>query len=365
MSIDHSWGYDKPRRPRKPTYASKTYSSKPSSRWEDLPWEDLHESVEADQKDAVKMAEDQNMVRYKAFLEAKEAEWVEMHPEYGSCEQSFTEEYPYRSPPASYLFKVKQQAAQAACIAFCEQYSLKSFGVNYLEQITGFLARYTLETVSGLPYNGDAAKIALAEGRTDMLISSRALYKKVFDTPKMKGVYHFLMMDNRSSFLEKQYTTPGRDYCALVPLIPMAFKRHHMVPYSHWETSDLKGLVSKKLYEAMTFDEELPTKTDILNAREVGLTIQTGADSGKSRNPVYTHKLYGAQGLKELPELLQVMLAQIWCAHPSNRTKYMILSCENWDSVPPSLLPTDVLVTDNFPDFSKPTVEANSSHDLW
>ena len=330
-------------RPRISTRPSAVTSSS-SSRWEDIPWEDLYSAVTEDQEHALEVYMDEWKEGYKAALRRKEMVWEAMNPESGSCEINFSEELPYRDPSPTTLFNLKRKAAQAACEAFCERHHLKSFGVKYLEQIIGFIAKYTLTTVSGLPYDGRAAELALAEGRKDMLISSRALYKKVFDTPKMLGLYEFLMMDSRSSFLQKQYTAPGRDYCALVPLIPMAFKRHHMVPYSHWETSDLKGVVSKKLYEAMTYEYVLPTTEEIMTSRDLGLTIKTGADSGKKRSAVYTHKLYGETKMNDVPELLQVMLAQIWCAHPMNRTKFMVLSCENWDLIPKPLISTEALI---------------------
>lgn len=37
------------------------------------------------------------------------------------------------------------------------------------------------------------------------------------------------------------------------------------------------------------------------------------------------------------------MLAQIWVAHPDNRTKYMVLDPLNWDRVPPALIQVEVL----------------------
>jgi hypothetical protein len=46
-----------------------------------------------------------------------------------------------------------------------------------------------------------------------------------------------------------------------------------------------------------------------------------------------------------LPELAQVMLAQIWCAHPENRTKYMILDFKNWDQMPEPLITTEIFIS--------------------
>jgi hypothetical protein len=43
-----------------------------------------------------------------------------------------------------------------------------------------------------------------------------------------------------------------------------------------------------------------------------------------------------------VPELAQTMIAQIWCAHPSNRTKYMVLDPKNWDAIPAPLISSDI-----------------------
>ena len=37
------------------------------------------------------------------------------------------------------------------------------------------------------------------------------------------------------------------------------------------------------------------------------------------------------------------MTAQIWGAHPSNRTEYMILDWLNWDNMPEPIISTDVI----------------------
>jgi hypothetical protein len=44
----------------------------------------------------------------------------------------------------------------------------------------------------------------------------------------------------------------------------------------------------------------------------------------------------------KIPKLVGTMLTQIWVAHPSLRTEYMILNPNNWDLMPPPLVSTDI-----------------------
>jgi len=87
---------------------------------------------------------------------------------------------------------------------------------------------------------------------------------------------------------------------------------------------------------------ELPqlSKEEILAIRDQGLYTKTGAKAGETRNPLTQHKLFAIQDteLGHLPEKAQAMATQIWCAHPENRTKYMILDPKQWDAVPPPLI---------------------------
>jgi hypothetical protein len=86
------------------------------------------------------------------------------------------------------------------------------------------------------------------------------------------------------------------------------------------------------------------TREEILQARTQGLTYKTGSKAGTQRSPLSTFKLYDTTGTKlhKVPELAQTMIAQIWCAHPSNRTKYMVLDPENWDAIPAPLISSDI-----------------------
>jgi hypothetical protein len=119
-----------------------------------------------------------------------------------------------------------------------------------------------------------------------------------------------------------------------------AHKLHNQIPYAAWGRKNLQYVVNDSLCQAMLCEPPHLTQEELLTIRDAGLTVRTGAKAGESRNPLTQYKLYGIQETEigHLPELAQSMLTQIWCAHPENRTKYMILDPQNWDRVPPPLI---------------------------
>jgi hypothetical protein len=186
------------------------------------------------------------------------------------------------------------------------------------------------------------AEVCTAEGQID----GRKMLNHIFDFSSEwdRGLYQFLMLDARSAYLSTQYKGESKPYCALVPLIPYAFKLYRSTPYSKWDKATLKWVVNSSLCDAMTLEPKEFTRQDLLVARDRGLTIMSGEKEGSKRNPMTTHRLWSTKDtvLEGLPELAQVMLAQIWCAHPSNRTNGMVLDPYNWDQMPTPLITEDI-----------------------
>jgi hypothetical protein len=207
-------------------------------------------------------------------------------------------------------------------------------------------------TLGGLGYVGHDEE----EWQRQYAVSGLEFVKAHFKTPYMMGLYRFLMLDTRGSYLTKQYKGDARNYSALVPLIMSAFKRYHNIPYSAWKKDELKWVVNPELCKAMMYEQPAPTeigmsrgfsKDELLQLRDQGLTWKSGPNVGTLRNALYTHTLYGMQGtvFEEVPDLAQVMLTQIWCAHPENRTKYMVLVPDAWDNIPVSLIAPTMFIT--------------------
>lgn len=125
----------------------------------------------------------------------------------------------------------------------------------------------------------------------------------------------------RRGYLVPKQTDPRYiNYNSLVPLIMSVYKRYEDKPYSSWSLLEAEILNTKDLYEAMTFK---PPKLDYL-------------DRSTNRDPVTSYGIR-INGLTA-PALAHIMLGQTWCAHPTNRTKYMILDPSDWDNMPAPLI---------------------------
>lgn len=321
------------------------------SNWRDVPWEILHRNVTEEQEVAIETARAENQQRYESFLEQKAIEKEALNPEGGSYEGNLSDEFPFRDVPKDKIFAIKRAISSKVTDTFVVEKRLKDFAMAMMPDLIKHLSSYKLSTISGEAYDpkllqtpefDEYGRVVPTEGQID----AAAYYRQVFTDSKMMGVYEFLMQDSRSNYIDKQYMSPGRSYCALVPLIMYAYKLHKGVPYSHWDQFRVRGIVNPKLYEAMNFTPAEPFTTDeIMSARSEGLIYKSGAKDGEVRNPVHTYKLYGATLFKGVPELAQTMLAQIWCAHPNNRTKYMVLDPVKWDAIPLPLINSEVTTT--------------------
>lgn len=284
--------------------------------------------------DAADMAEQtleaENAERYDEFIAQLERNWSDTHE--APYEGNFSEQYPYKKHPEAAT--VRNKAGSAAIIKdFIPRYKLDTIMQTWvMPQIITWLTHKPIRMT----------EVMTAEGK----INGRKIAQQIFDFESEwdLGLYQFLMLDSRSSYISSQYKGEGRTYCSLVPLIPYAFKLNQNIKYSEWDHDTIKYVVNENLCQAMLCKVPELTREEILEARTQGLTYKTGSKAGTQRNALSTFKLYDTTGTKlhKMPELAQTMIAQIWCAHPSNRTKYMILDPENWDSIPAPLISTDI-----------------------
>jgi hypothetical protein len=284
--------------------------------------------------DAADMAEQtleaENTQRYDAFIADLERNWSDTHE--SPFEGNFSDQHPYKKHPDS--ARVRNKAGSTAIISeFIPRYKLDTILQTWvMPQIVAWLTHKPFQR----------AEILTVEGK----ISGRKMAQHIFDFNSEwdLGLYQLLMLDSRSSYISSQYKGEGRTYCSLVPLIPYAFKLNQSIKYSEWDRDTIKFVVNDSLCKAMLCEIPEMTREEILEARTQGLTYKTGSKAGTQRSPLSTFKLYDTTGTKlhKVPELAQTMIAQIWCAHPSNRTKYMILDPENWDAIPAPLISTDI-----------------------
>lgn len=312
------------------------YSTKPRSvvtinaklGYDNIPWEHARtaylESAAIAESTALAAHEDE----YATHLDKLHADYD--GGESGAYEGNFSDSEVMPSLSPTKLLQLRDKAGQAGLIErFVTAYGLIDHVHLFMPQVITTLASMTLKRSD----NG--------------LISGLRFRNENFNTDKLKGLYRFLMMDSRSSYLKQQYTGTNRNYCALVPLVMYAHKLVHRVPYSAWDPAEVEYVVNKQLADAMTCKPGVIPNAALLDSRAEGLKIRSGAHAGTSNNPVWKHRLAGPQlktgVLKDVPYLGQVMLTQIWCAHPDNRTNFMILDPNNWDRVPIPLVTVEVL----------------------
>lgn len=231
---------------------------------------------------------------------------------------------------------------------FVKPYHIKSWGIKLLDQIVAEFSKHKLNnlgsegTISGLQYLKDNLD---AKSERDI------------------GIYRFIMMDGRSSYLDKMNGGEARKYCTLVPLIMYAHKLYNGVEYSRWERESLHYVVNEALCEAMLTETPQLTTERLLKLREIGLM-----QAGKQRSAVTTYSLYrlGDTELADCNSLVKIMLCQTWAAHPSNRTKYMILDPMNWDKMPTPLIDVNIFKAPQAPVAPTRSVEpAPAVADVW
>ncbi len=179
------------------------------------------------------------------------------------------------------------------------------------------------------------------------LISGTRFKYANFTTPWLKGLFVFLMINTKSVYLKLQYKAPHKQYGALVPFILYSQLLVKGTKYTEWDRDEIDQVVHSDLAEAMLYEMPAYPKEQLLKFREDGLRVKSGSEKGSMKNPTSTHRLNSIESEQEwnqVPALVQVILTQIWMAHPDNRTKYMILDINNWDRMPASLIPREVLV---------------------
>lgn len=166
--------------------------------------------------------------------------------------------------------------------------------------------------------------------------------------PKLQGIWK-LSRVKRSLLIPVMSKAP--EYGTLTPLILMGLKRMQNIPYSSWRMlPNLEYVLEPRLYEALDLGiDDLVVCLNLgserlLELRNQGLMQQSGAKAGHLKKPESTWSLTGMAGteIAHLPKLTQTMLTQIWLAHPSLRTPYMILDPNNWDNLPAPLLTPEI-----------------------
>lgn len=241
--------------------------------------------------------------------------------------------YPFLAPDPEYIKENRSRIKKEAISNFCKKYDVVTNGSWLLPQLAAHISKIPL--------------VFTAEGKVD----SADYLAKFSQDDFHKGIYCFCTHALRSDMIQKQYLPENRNYSALVPLLLMPHKRFNNINYSNWDTNLLEKLFDPNLWKAVTCEYENTNSAEILLAiRAAGLEYKSGKMMGKLRSAETSYKIYSLSGdLSKLPWLTQVMLFQIWCAHPANRSDMMILDWKNWDSMPEPLISTSVLLPSTLP----------------
>lgn len=202
-------------------------------------------------------------------------------------------------------------------------------------------------------YFGTWTLVRTAEGQIDILAT---LKQNVGTDPKALALWKLTRLP-RSAILDLQAKNP--DYGQLTPLIMLGLRRMQNIHYSEWQgLPKLEYILEPKLYEAVVLgyeDREAIRSLGsdrILELREQGLLNKAGAKAGTLKPADSTWALTGVQSTEigHLPKLTQTILTQIWLAHPTKRTPYMILDFDNWDEMPAPLVTGEIFKPVGRPD---------------
>ena len=185
-------------------------------------------------------------------------------------------------------------------------------------------------------------KVALAEGQIDV---QQTLKQNIGDSLWELGLWRVVARLARGYLVKSQSKPVSAIYSRLTPLILAGVKQYQGIDYKLWPKDQIKFVVEPMLCDAMCAEYDDFTTDELLEARQLGLTTKTGATAGILKSAISTWKLTGLQQLRvgELPILAQTMLCQIWAAHPSIRSEYMVLDPKNWDVMPKPLIDSEVI----------------------
>lgn len=170
--------------------------------------------------------------------------------------------------------------------------------------------------------------------------------KHNIQTPWHLGLWTLVTKVSRGLLVKNQSLPEHANWSTLVPVILAGLKRDQNIPYSRWPRQHLHRAMHPLLWECVTWADTPEGKIccglgseELIQIRTESLITKTGKTAGKPKNPTSTWTLTGLQNtpLWGTPKLISTMLCQVWVAHPSLRTGYMILDPWDLDRIPPSL----------------------------
>lgn len=227
-----------------------------------------------------------------------------------------------------YPFQEYQKLNKTQLEALAQEHGIGVFSSWMLPQIVAYYATW---------------KLVIKDGLVDPMQTARENIK----TPWEIGLWRTATQLKRGSLVKLQSRPENANYSALVPLILSAQKKYNGIPYQQWSLQEDSPLVDEALLEAMLWRDDAIYNLGserVLQIREQGLTIKSGPKMGQVQVPTSQWCLKGIKDTEyaSVPTLAQTMLAQIWVAHPSLRSEYMVLDPYNWDKMPTPLVTGEI-----------------------
>lgn len=151
-----------------------------------------------------------------------------------------------------------------------------------------------------------------------------------------------------------------------VPIVMLAYKHQHDIPYEYWRGDKFTKLMmpkslgflvgegsEKAAEEVKTYGEGLAglaTKWPVATLRGYVEDFLTDPGTGKIHAPTsYKAFRVGDNDFDDLTSKLKRMLLQTWVYHPSIRHKNMITDPTNWDAMAEPLYEVTGLTTEDDP----------------
>jgi hypothetical protein len=303
-----------------PNYGkSKTTFSRTNQTWDTVPWAELRNAYNSCRTDL-------ETSKQASLDRVYEEQIAELEQEYNDSNEA-----PYEGYFGDQLSRPKAVVSEEAVQKLFKPLA-ETFTKTYVKPNVGWLLPLIVT------YLGNMKTYKLDSGK----LSGLQFRNRNFLTDQDKGLYRFLLINERSTFLTAQTQAPSKSYCSMVPLVLYAHKLMHQTPYSLWDPEEIHYVVHSDLADAMTSNPEDFSKDELLEQRHLGLLDKLG-------NPKNAETSYNLTGphlktgiFADVPKLARMMLVQSWCAHPNNRTRYMVLDPNNWDKMPAALISTEV-----------------------
>lgn len=228
----------------------------------------------------------------------------------------------------AYPFEEYHKLNKTQLEALTAEHGISAFSSWMLPQIVAYYATWQLVKV---------------EGKIDPMQTAR----QNISTPWQIGLWRVATQLKRGSLVKLQSRPEYANYSALVPLILCAQKKYNGVPYHHWNVEESCPLIDEALLEAMLWRDDSVYglgSERVLEIRQQGLTIKSGPKMGQVQKPTSQWCLKGIKDTEyaSVPPLAATMLAQIWVAHPTLRSEYMVLDPYYWDRMPDPLVTAEI-----------------------